>query len=324
MEQPSTVDVPPRPPAMVGASPAGATPPGRSRWWIALAVFIALIVVGGCAALFVALARSDAGVGGDAVALIHIDGVIAGTGSPVDGIVTPQRFLEQLERAEDDDSVRAILIRVDSPGGTVAASQECAMAVAAIGKPVVVSVGDICASGAYMIASQADEIVASPGSSVGSIGVIMEIPNVSGLLDKLGVEFTVLTEGEHKDVGSPYRSVTGTEAAMLQRQMRLVYERFITDVAKGRRMERQRVAELATGWVWLGTEAKDLGLVDRIGTYRDALERAAELGGIEGEPRVVEMEPEPSIANLLSALLEITARLRPLDASALERVALPR
>ncbi|MBN2847968.1 MAG: signal peptide peptidase SppA [Coriobacteriia bacterium] len=310
---------------------ASRQPMSRGAKW-ALGLGAALVVLGLLSCVFfVLVALSEEGMAplsgsGDGVALIYIDGVIAGTGSIYDGVSSPSYILDQLDQALADESVRAILLRIDSPGGTVAASQEISLAVrrAAEEKPVVASIGDIGASGAYMVASQCDEIVASPGSSVGSIGVIMEIPNVSGLLDKLGVEFTVLTEGEYKDAGSPYRSVTESESAMLKEKLAIVRDQFIADVAEGRGMPVAEVAELATGWVWLGSEAIDLGLIDTLGNFDDAIDAAADLGGIEGEPYLVTYESEFRFEDLLWSMIGLTSPDRALDADALRRSGLPR
>lgn len=303
-----------------------------AKWAIGIGAALVLLTIGSCVALGIALYAADTSAGpfvptGEGIALIHIDGAIAGTGTIYDGVISPEYVLDQLDQALADSSVSAIMLRIDSPGGTVAASQEIALAVerAAGVKPVVASIGDIGASGAYMVAAQCDEIVASPGSTVGSIGVIMQIPNVSGLLEKLGVEFTVLTEGEMKDAGSPYRSVTATESAMLQEQMAMIHDQFIADVARGRGLSESEVRELATGWAWLGTEALGLGLVDSLGNYDDAVDRAAELGGIEGEPYIVTYESVYTVEDLLWGMLGLRAGSVPVDAdSLLGRLALPR
>lgn len=315
------------PPVMPASPVAPAQPPKKKRGWLIALIVVAVLLVFGCVGGVIALASWEGGGAvplGESIALLHLDGVIAGTGSAVDGVITPEDFIDQLKQADEDESVKAILIRVDSPGGTVAASQEIAMAVQRVDKPIVVSVGDMCASGAYMVSSQCDEIVAAPGSSVGSIGVIMEIPNVSGLLDKVGVEFTTLAEGEFKDAGSPYRSVTGTESAMFKEQMKLAYDQFITDVADGRGMSEADVRKLATGWVWLGTEAKDLGLVDTLGNYSDAVEAAADLGGIEGEPNIVTFEPEYSFEDVALSLFGLISHAQQPDAASLQRMGLPK
>ena len=305
----------PGPSSPASSAPASAGASRTRGWgWPIAVVLSVLIVVGGCGWM-VWFSTGDMNVPvGDAIAVIPIDGVIAGTGGA--GIITPQDFRDKLNQALDDDTVKAIVLRVDSPGGTVAASEEIALYVKAAEKPVVVSVGDVDASGAYMVSSQADEIIALPGSAVGSIGVITEIPNVAGLLDKLGVEFTVITAGKYKDAGSPYRALTATEQALIQGSVDQVYGQFIDIVAEGRKMQRSEVESLATGWAWNGAEAKKLGLVDQIGTFDDALEVAAKLGKIEGDFDTVSYD-EPQFEDVFGSLLGISRQLD--DISALSR-----
>ena len=232
------------------SGPAWEPPPQRkSRGWIVALVIVGLFVLGTIAACawmgsFFSGGNSTPVIGGNAIALIHIEGVIAGTsGGLTGGSATPERILSQLQQAEDDDRVKAVLLRVDSPGGTVAASEEIATEVSRLDKPVVVSIGDVGASGAYMVSSQADWIVSAPGSNVGSIGVILEVANLQSLLDKLGVKFAVITAGAYKDIGSPYRSLTATETKMLQGQVDLVYGQFIDIVAQGSRHVQGRSAQ---------------------------------------------------------------------------------
>jgi len=285
------------------------------RWFIG-AVVVLLLAAFACSGFaFVATldGRPTRWVSGDAVALIHLDGIIAGTGGVYSGVITPERFVAQIQQAEADPRVKAILIRVDSPGGTVAASQEISMEMARVEKPVVVSIGDVGASGAYMVASQCDEIVAAPTSAVGSIGVISEIPNVEGLLEQLGIKFTVITAGEYKDVGSPWRSLTETETALIQQHVDVAYREFIRIVAEGRDLSEEDVEEMATGWLWSGIQAQEMGLVDSLGTFNDAMDRAAELGGIEDEPRIVTYV-EPHYTDLLRALIGLASRFPSLDA----------
>jgi protease-4 len=295
-----------------------------AKWGIGIAVAFVLLTCVSCAisATLLGDITGESSISlGDSIAVIHLEGTIqGGTGLGA----TPEYILDQLDKALADDNVKAILLRIDSPGGTVAASQEIALAVkrASEKKPVVVSVGDICASGGYMVASQADEIIASPGSSVGSIGVIMEVANVEELLNKVGISFTTLTTGAYKDAGSPYRSLTETETAMLNEQLTVIYDQFITDVAEGRDLPETKVRELATGWVWLGSEALDLGLVDSLGNYNDAVKRTAELGGIKGEPNIVSYEYVDPLSGLWSTLLG--AKAEQLDAETLRRIGLPR
>ena len=294
-----------------------------AKWAIGLGAAFLLLMLGSCMLMFVIL--GDTGLSaipyGDSVAVIYLDDVIAGTSG-----MTPEYVLDQLSQAREDDSVKAIILRMDSPGGTVAASQEIMMAVRKVAeeKPVVTSVGDVCASGAYMVAAQTDEIIAAPGSTVGSIGVIIELVNAEELLDKVGLKFTTLTEGEYKDAGSLYRSLTTTETAMLEEQMSMIQEQFIADVAEGRGMSVGEIRELATGWAWLGSQALELGLVDTLGNYDDAVDRAAELGGIEGEPRIVTYESSDPFADLYLDLLGLIAPRGDIDAESLRRMSLPR
>lgn len=261
---------------------------GSKKWWIALGV-VAVVLLGCCGMMFAAVVAPSLGSltpASDTIALIHIDMSITGTGSGI----TPEYFRSRFSEALEDESVKAVVLRVDSPGGTVAASQEIARYVADSDKPVVVSVGDLCASGAYMVASQADRIVAMEGSSVGSIGVIMQIPNLTELLDKVGVDYQVLIAGDKKDEGSPFRSLTEEEIVAFQGELDIIHEQFIAVVAEGRGMDTSAVGELATGQTFLGSTALDNGLIDEIGTLSDAYEAASELAGIEGEYQVVDFD----------------------------------
>lgn len=299
---------PPAHPPYQAAPPVSPAPRPRGRGWLIALAALGIFLIGTVA--MCAWAGSIVGTGGravtgDAIALIRIDGVIAGTGSSA---VTPEDVLDQLDQADRDNRVKAILLRIDSPGGTVAASEEIASEVARARKPVIASIGDIGASGAYMVASQCDAIVASPGSSVGSIGVILEVANLRELLDKLGVEFAVITAGEYKDIGSPYRSLTTTETKLLQEQVDIYYGQFIDLVAEGRKMPTAKVRELATGFAWAGTEAKRLGLVDELGNYNDAVAAAAKLGKISGRPQIVEYGRQDYL-DALNALIGLSARL---------------
>ncbi len=332
VSRPITPDAAPRVTPGSDRAPAGRGTASSTGWkWVVGIVVALFLVLFACSGLaVVSMLGPDSGPSrgsGDAVALLHLDGVIAGTGSIYSGIVTPEYFVDQLQQAEADPRVKAILIRVDSPGGTVAASQEIAIETARIDKPIVVSVGDVAASGAYMVASQCDEIIAAPTSSVGSIGVIAQIPNVAGLLDTLGIEFTVLTSGEYKDAGSPYRSLTATETALFEQHLDFAYREFISIVAEGRGMPESEVEQMANGWIWPGAVAEEMGLVDATGTFNDALDRAAELGGIEGEPRIISYR-EPDLSWLFQSLIGLTSPMDRLGGSALEgdtlRQSLPR
>lgn len=297
------------------APPYAVAPESPRRGWIwAVVILVALFMVcGSCVWLTSIVTRSSkSGMAlGQAVGVVKLDGMIAGSGAA--GFVTPERFLEQFDKAQKDDAVKAIVLRVDSPGGTVAASEEIAAYVKACEKPVVVSVGDVGASGAYMVSSQADKIVANAGSAIGSIGVITEIPNVAGLLGKVGVKFTVIHAGKYKDTGSPYREMSPAEKALIQGSVDDVYDQFIGIVAEGRNMPRSKVESLATGWAWNGEKAKKLGLVDEIGTYQDAVKLAAKLGGITGEYDTITYD-STQFEDVLNSLLGVRNQLSPLDA----------
>ena len=304
-------------PGAVPPAAAGSVPERPRRAWVGWLIGALVVVVLFAMSIWAvsAIDTGSSGLGiGRTIAVIPFTGTIAGSAGTAGDTITPQRFLELLNRAEDDAQVRAIVLRVDSPGGTVAASEEIASYVKNSKKPVVVSVSDVDASGAYMVSSQADRIVANPGSAVGSIGVITEIPNVSGLLDKLGVQFKVIMAGKYKDAGSPYRALTATETALIQGQVDQVYEQFVGIVASGRHLPRAQVEKLATGWAWNGNEAKKLGLVDQIGTYQDAVAAAAKLGGIKGKYETVTYD-QPQIGGLLSALLGIERQLQDISAA---------
>jgi protease-4 len=230
--------------------------------------------------------------GGDRVAVIVIEGVIA------DG----REAIEQLNRYRDLPRVKAVVLRVNSPGGAVAPSQEIHAQLTKLRtlyqeilkfrretrKPVVASLGSVAASGGYYIAAAADRIVANPGSITGSIGVILQIPNLGGLLQKVGIKTTVIKAGENKDLGSITRDLTETERRILQDVMDDVHGQFIEAVATGRRLERARVESLADGRIFSGRQALGLGLVDELGDLPDAIDRAGSLVGIPGRPKVIQ------------------------------------
>ena len=221
-------------------------------------------------------------LGGPRVALVVVDGVIS----------DPREIVDQLERAQHNPAIRAVVLRVNSPGGGVAASQEIHAELTRLrtvhGKPVVSSMASVAASGGYYIASASDRIVANPGSITGSIGVLMQIPNVSGLLQKLGLRSVVIKSGEHKDLASPTRELTEEERRLLQQVLDDIHDQFIEAVATGRKLARDKVVALADGRIFSGRQAMALGLVDELGDLQDAIQRAGQLAGIPGRPRVVQ------------------------------------
>ncbi len=207
-------------------------------------------------------------------------------------IYTSQRIVRQFKIYGKEKSVKAIVFRIDSPGGGVAASQEIYQAVKKVrakGKPVIASMGSVAASGGYYVACGADTIMANPATTTGSIGVIAEIPNVTGLLNKIGIKFEVIKSGRFKDTGSPYRNMTAADRRYLQSAIDDFFDQFVNVVVQERKLPRKKVLKLADGRVFTGRQAKENGLVDLLGDYEDAISLAAELGGIQGKPKIVKL-----------------------------------
>ena len=216
---------------------------------------------------------------GDKVAVLPITGLIADSESTI----------EQLKKFAKDDSVKAIVLRINSPGGGVGPSQEIHEEVKKLkGKKIVVaSMGALAASGGYYIACAAQKIYANPGTITGSIGVIMQFVTVKDLIEKIGLKGMVVKSGAFKDIGSPMREMKAEERELLQGVIDNVHSQFIAAVAEGRKMERESVAKIADGRIFSGEQAKSLGLVDTLGNLEDAVTEAGKLAKIEGEPRVV-------------------------------------
>ncbi|TYO96528.1 signal peptide peptidase SppA [Desulfallas thermosapovorans] len=237
------------------------------------------------------------GRSGNVVGVIDINGTIAGgagSGGLFSVVAGSGSIMEQLRRAAGDPSVKAVVLRLNTPGGTAAASQEIALEVDRLrraGKKVVASMGDVAASGGYWIACRCDKIVANPGTMTGSIGVIMQSQNLQGLYEKLGVDPVVFKSGPHKDMGSTSRGVTEEEQRIFQSMVDDMYRQFVKTVSEGRGLEETRVREVADGRVFTGSQAMENGLVDYLGNYYDAIDIAADLAGIQGEPEVLNLSP---------------------------------
>ena len=257
----------------------------RSVFLAASVLVLILVVIFGSIAWFSHLRGGDTGLMfGEKVAVLEVKGVIADS----------QPTIEQLATFRKDSSVKAVVVRIESPGGGVSPSQELYQEIGRTGreKPVVVSMGSIAASGGYYIASAAQKIYANPGSITGSIGVILQFTNIEELLNKIGFRMEIVKSGEFKDVGNPAREMTSEERAYLQTMIDNVHQQFVRDVARGRRMQEEEVREVADGRIFTGEQAKELGLVDELGNLRDAISAAAKLAGIEGEPKIVYPEKE--------------------------------
>ena len=235
----------------------------------------------------------------DRIALIRIEGVI----------VDSQATVGELKKFGENPSIKAIVLRIDTPGGGVVPSQEIYDAVKRVrnksNKAVIASMGSVAASGGYYIAAATDRIVANPGTLTGSIGVIMETANLEGLLQKIGVAGVIIKSGKYKDVGSPLRKMSAEERGLLQAVMDDVHKQFIEAVAEGRSMELRAAQLLADGRIFTGRQAKEAKLVDELGDLEDAIQLAAEVVGIEGEPKVVEPRRRFSFRELLDSKLSM-------------------
>lgn len=228
---------------------------------------------------------------GDKIAVVEIRGLITQSSG----------VIEALHQYEKDQGVKAIILRIDSPGGGVGPSQEIHREVLKIKskKKVVASMGSVAASGGYYIASVSDLIVANPGTITGSIGVLMEFTNIEELFKKIGIKGVVLKSGEHKDIGSPFREMTSEERKLIQSVIDNVHQQFIEAVAEGRKLDRIKVAQIADGRILTGEQAKQLGLVDELGNLQDAIDTAARLAGIEGKPVILYPKKKLSLMELL-------------------------
>lgn len=210
-------------------------------------------------------------------------------------IIASEMALRHLKEFRDDEAIKAVVVRIDSPGGGVGASQEIYQAVkkTAGQKPVVVSMGGVAASGGYYIASAAPYIMANPGTITGSIGVIMGYTNVESLLEKIGVYPVVIKSGKYKDTGSPTRELTKEERQLLQGLSDDLHDQFIQDIADGRQMDESKVRAIANGSVFSGKTALSHGLVDRLGNLNDAVAWAGEEAGLTGKLQMVYPIEEP-------------------------------
>lgn len=270
---------------------------------IAVAVFFGILFLIGLAFTFAGKTiyyEYSALISGGKVGIVHITGEIGGSASGVD----PEYIVRLLRKAEKDPMIKAVVLRINSPGGTAAGSQEIASEIKKMTKPVVASIGDVGASGAYWIASACDRIVCNPSSSLGSIGVIITIPSFEELFKKLGIKYVVISKGKFKDLGNPARELTDEERKLLEQHADKVYQQFIDAVADNRGIPRATVEKLATGEVFLGEDAVELGLADQTGNFNDAVELAADLANIEGEPEIDDLDLEVyGIFNLIRYFL---------------------
>lgn len=227
------------------------------------------------------------------VAVTKIEGII--TDSPV--MASSRARIVQCLKMAEALGARALVLRINSPGGTVGASQEIYEAVKKVrdqGIPVVASFGDVAASGGVYVAMAANKIVTNPGTITGSIGVIIKSTNLSQLYQKLGVDSEVVKSGTYKDILSSHRSLTAEERNLLQGLIDDTYLQFVEAVAQGRGLSVDTVRSFADGRILSGRQAKALGLVDALGDFQAAIDMAKEMAGIEGEPRLINLTPHKS------------------------------
>ena len=255
-------------------------------------ILFSLFVISIWALSYVA-SRDDNWWGNEKIAVVEIKGVI----------LDPQPVVEKLIKFRKNENIKAIVLRIDSPGGAVGPSQEIHAEVKKVQreKKVLVSVGSAAASGGYYIACAADKILVNPGSITGSIGVIIETLNVEELLQKIGLRPGVIKSGKHKDIGSPIRPMTPEEKKLIQGVIDSVHEQFIQAVAEGRKLPVEKIRPLADGRIFSGEQARSLGLVDELGTLQDTIALAAKMAGMKGEPEVI--YPEKKRFSLLELLL---------------------
>ncbi|MEA1871855.1 MAG: signal peptide peptidase SppA [Chloroflexota bacterium] len=230
--------------------------------------------------------------------------------------ITPELVRDYLTKAEEDKAVKAIVFRIESPGGEIAPCQEILWEIERVKetKHIVVSMGGTAASGGYYISTKADKIVALPTTMTGSIGVISQVVNVEGLLEKLGIQIETFKGGKYKDMYSGFREMTPEEEEIMQEMVDEYYEQFIEVVAEGRGLSEEEVRNLATGQIYTGTEAKELGLVDELGDLNTAINLTAELAGIEAP--IIEYYKPPGITlrSILGFADAIRARISGLSA----------
>jgi protease-4 len=273
----------------------------RKVWyWIIGLSLVALVICGGFVGLglWAAGRFETSGKGplfGDAVAIVRVEGIILPGKAPApnpftgdEGAAYSQRVIDDLKKADEDESVKAIMLFVDSPGGSAFASDEIAVQIKQMHKPIIAAMGSLAASGGYYVSAPTQEIWAGPQTLTCSIGVISQFLNLEGFAQEYGITAITVKSGKYKDTGNPFREFTEEDEALWQAIIDDAYQQFVGIVAQGRKMSADQVREIADGRVCTSQQAKAMGLVDNFGYLPDAINRAGELGGITGEPRIVE------------------------------------
>lgn len=259
--------------------------------------FLLVILVVGLIVIFLTVIKSFIPLG-EKVAVVEIKGLITESRSVVDRII----------KFKKDKTVKAIVLRIETPGGAVGPSQEIYQEVRKAGqvKKVVASMGAVAASGGYYVSSAAHKIFANPGTITGSIGVVAEFSNIEEILKKVGLKTVTIKSGDFKDIGSPLREMTPEEHQLIKGLIDSVHKQFIRAVAEGRNLPIEAVEKIADGRILTGEQAKELGLIDQLGNLQDAITLASQLAGIKEEPHIIYSEKKrPSVWDfLLGALLQ--------------------
>ena len=234
----------------------------------------------------------------DGVGILDVKGMITNT----------EDHLKNIQIFRDEKTIRAVVIRINSPGGAVGASQELFSEIKKLGqaKPVVASLGSVAASGGFYAAIGADKIIASPGTLTGSMGVIMKFPNLEEIFTKIGYKSETIKSGKFKDIGASNRTITPEERALLQSVIDTVHQQFINDIAESRSLAVDKVAKVADGRIFSGEQAKELGLIDELGNFHDAILLAAELAQMDTTSFPELVYPPQDAASILSSLLSST------------------
>lgn len=260
-------------------------------------IFLLLFIIAG--SLYFIMGANELGISTGRVEVIYVQGIMLTGSVPTGlGVATSEEITQSLKDANEDDGVKAIVLRINSPGGSPAAAEEIVSRMKKIDKPIVISMGDVAASAAYYISAPADRILANPDTMTGSIGVIWEFQNRSGFYDKEGTSFYIAKSGELKDMGGDWKGLSDEEKQYADQVILEAYSRFVKEVADDRNLSLSKVKDLADGRIYTGAKAMELGLVDELGSLDDAIEIAAKLGGIEGKPEVGYAN-KPSLSRLL-------------------------
>ena len=259
----------------------------RTRMKKVLIVIIIVILL----VFLLSILRACLGKSGDRVGVVEIEGIISES----------RQTMEEIIRFKEDPSIKAVILRINSPGGSVGPTQEVYREVVKLKakKKVFVSMGSVCASGGYYIAAAGEKVYANPSTITGSIGVIMQSVILEELLKKIGVKSNTIKAGDLKDAGTPFREMTPEERAYLDGIVKNIHEQFIKDVAAGRKMDFEKVKTMADGRIYTGLQAKDLGLVDNIGNFYDTVDDIKKVLNIKGKPQLVYSEKPFSLSRWL-------------------------